>query len=565
MNTQTVSPYTKAASEYVDKFGSTLQNFIISLRDLKLKEASVVTNTPNIPPPTYAFFSWTCYNHDVSASADFYTMAVDEGVTQKDALEAFLKDSSLLVYSSTKGVVSSEIGGNEKKDYKKKNEREKLVDRGDDEKISGKGRDFSEEGRVLSSKGVFEESFIGPKGRDDMEYISRDKDSVKVLIGPLNKDISANIANTEGNVLNIKKDIEVGPKNKEDIIRNKDEKSRDETLKVRTPSDKHLKVRVHSWVDNCIGMNCGNSCPSIPRKIKSTSGVASKPLLSDHLYDIPSMGGGSSVGTGSQKGKGVPLSQYNAEFDSEEDSNEDEKPLFIPIVSSLSHVPSVSVPTVAAILVVAVPTPLVPSVSVPIETSLPVAAATNVDVVTAVPIVAAVPVVAAISVLAGVPVVTVAPTVAVVPVVTAIPTPLVPVTAAALVIPVVNSVISNIAPLVSATAAIVGASLVPTPLVPIAAPLVATAAIVGASSVIPEVNPITSDIPLVIPSDTVVNLTVDTGIKEPLTLTNQPPLAITPEQPIASHSLSPEQPIVSRSLSVHQALALSVYSSMAQL
>lgn len=80
MNTQTVSPYTKAATEYVDKFGLTLQNDIIALRDLKLKEASTSTL---IPPPTYAYFSWTCYNHDVSASADFYTMAVDEGVTQK--------------------------------------------------------------------------------------------------------------------------------------------------------------------------------------------------------------------------------------------------------------------------------------------------------------------------------------------------------------------------------------------------------------------------------------------------------------------------------------------------
>jgi hypothetical protein len=86
MNTQTASPYTKVATEYVDKFGSTLQNYILSLRDLKLKETSTSAKTLS-SPPTYAFFSWTCYNHDVSASADFYTMAVDEGVTQKDALE----------------------------------------------------------------------------------------------------------------------------------------------------------------------------------------------------------------------------------------------------------------------------------------------------------------------------------------------------------------------------------------------------------------------------------------------------------------------------------------------
>ena len=103
MDTQTVPPYGKSATDYVTRFGSTLHNSLVFLRDLKMRESAIKRGVS----ATYAFYSWTCYNHDVSASSEFYTMAVDEGVTQKDALEAFLK-SSLVVYSATKGVVSSE-------------------------------------------------------------------------------------------------------------------------------------------------------------------------------------------------------------------------------------------------------------------------------------------------------------------------------------------------------------------------------------------------------------------------------------------------------------------------
>ena len=103
MDTQTVPPYGKSATDYVTKFGSTIHNSLVYLRDMKLKETA---NTAS-GDYTYAFYSWTCYNHDVSASSDFYTMAVDEGVTQKDALEAFLK-ASIVAYSSTRGVISSD-------------------------------------------------------------------------------------------------------------------------------------------------------------------------------------------------------------------------------------------------------------------------------------------------------------------------------------------------------------------------------------------------------------------------------------------------------------------------
>ena len=103
MDTQTVPPYGKSATDYVSQFGSTIHNNLVFLRDMKLKETAKEASSDSI----YAFYSWTCYNHDVSASSDFYTMAVDEGVTQKDALEAFLK-ASVVAYSSTRGVISSD-------------------------------------------------------------------------------------------------------------------------------------------------------------------------------------------------------------------------------------------------------------------------------------------------------------------------------------------------------------------------------------------------------------------------------------------------------------------------
>lgn len=103
MNTQTVPPYSKSATDYVTRFGSTLHNSLIFLRNLKMRESTIKRGVS----ATYAFYSWTCYNHEVGTSSEFYTMAVDEGVTPKDALEAFLK-SSLVVYSAAKGVAGSE-------------------------------------------------------------------------------------------------------------------------------------------------------------------------------------------------------------------------------------------------------------------------------------------------------------------------------------------------------------------------------------------------------------------------------------------------------------------------
>jgi hypothetical protein len=219
-------------------------------------------------------------------------------------------------------------------------------------------------------------------------------------------------------------------------------------------------------------MNCGNSCPSIPRKREITGSTNRPPLLSDHLYeiyDIPSMGG-TGVGTASKK----LLSQYNAEFDSEEDSNEGERPLMPIALSSISPQ--------AAIIPVSVPVVPASPVSVPV-----VATTVPVSIISASPV--------------SVPVV---PTTVPVPVVPAVLTPIVP-----------------------------------------------------------------TDISMKHVMNEVLESQPSSIESEPLSSLKSEPLSTTESQPLTSIESQPsataETLVVSRSLSVHQALTLSVYSSMAVL
>lgn len=275
MDTQTVPPYGKSATEYVSKFGSTIHNNLVILRDLKLKEVALKGSIDE----TYAFYSWTCYNHDVSASSEFYTMAVDEGVTQKDALEAFLK-ASIVAYSSTKGVISSEsirsgvsvLGA-------------PVV-----QKSKGKKDKTSTENKKMSSLPVIQTAENIPE-------------SDKIALGV----VSNNILKEESSV----------------------------KKKVKRVST------VHSWVDSCTGMNCGTSCPAsspITKPVSSNINAKSRDRLPvTDQFDIPSMGGASTSTMTKEKRSAQMLSQYNAESDSEED-NEDEKPLFIPITAASTAV-----------------------------------------------------------------------------------------------------------------------------------------------------------------------------------------------------------------------------------
>ena len=252
MDTQTAPPYTKSASDYVTKFGSTIHNNLISLRDQKLKESE----SSNGAPAVYAFYSWTCYNHDVSASSEFDTTAVDEGVTQKDALVAFLK-ASLVAYSSTKGVVGSEFaynGGSSNSVGSKasKGKKEKAL-----ASVEGKGK--------LSGP----ETAMENHERVSLEKVMREESSS-----------SSSSSGSSGSIITTKKAV-------------------------------GRQTTVHSWVDSCVDINCGTSCP-IPSP--STAGKGK----GGGGFDIQSMGGAADNAVKKNK----MLSQYNAESDSEEDSDQ---------------------------------------------------------------------------------------------------------------------------------------------------------------------------------------------------------------------------------------------------
>ena len=252
MDTQTAPPYTKSASDYVTKFGSTIHNNLISLRDQKLKESE----SSNGASAVYAFYSWTCYNHDVSASSEFDTTAVDEGVTQKDALVAFLK-ASLVAYSSTKGVVGSESAYNG----------------GSSNSVGSKASKGKKEKALASVEGKGKLS--GPEtAMENHERVSVEK--------VMREESSGSNSGSSGSVIASKKVV------------------------VR-------QTTVHSWVDSCVGINCGTSCP-IPSPSTAGKGKGG----GGGGYDIQSMGGAADNAVKKNK----MLSQYNAESDSEEDSDQ---------------------------------------------------------------------------------------------------------------------------------------------------------------------------------------------------------------------------------------------------
>ena len=291
MDTQTAPPYTKSASDYVTKFGSTIHNNLISLRDQKLKESE----RDNGASAVYAFYSWTCYNHDVSASSEFDTTAVDEGVTQKDALVAFLK-ASLVAYSSTKGVVGSEFAYNG----------------GSSNSVGSK-----------SSKGKKEKALASASAS-----VSASAEGKGKLNGP-----------------------ETAIENHERISQEKAmrEESGSGSSGSTIASKKVVgrQTTVHSWVDSCVGINCGTSCP-----IPSPS-TAGKGGGGGGGYDIQSMGGAADNAVKKNK----MLSQYNAESDSEEDSDQSVGP-FKPAPSpSLALKVSAAVSTGQKIVQKPIPTP----------------------------------------------------------------------------------------------------------------------------------------------------------------------------------------------------------------
>jgi hypothetical protein len=154
-------------------------------------------------------------------------------------------------------VGSSEIGGNDKKDKRKdpKTKEEAGVLGLKDSVLGLKdgrvGPKTKEEAGVLGLKDSvlgLKDSRVGPKTKDQAD-ISTVRDVESVLIGLVYKESAES-----------RKDLEevMGPRNKEEkeVVKSKEEvkevvKSKEEGVQSRVRN--HLKVRVHSWIDNCQG------------------------------------------------------------------------------------------------------------------------------------------------------------------------------------------------------------------------------------------------------------------------------------------------------------------------
>ena len=75
-------PYIGSALDYVNNFGNITQKMLKDLDSLGKKEN--------------AYFSWTCFNHDVSETLGFIAYKVSSGVNQRDALEEYLDSIGFL-------------------------------------------------------------------------------------------------------------------------------------------------------------------------------------------------------------------------------------------------------------------------------------------------------------------------------------------------------------------------------------------------------------------------------------------------------------------------------------
>lgn len=68
-------PFNDGALDYVNNFGKITQKMLKNLENSRINNG---------------YFSWTCYNHDVSESLGFIGYTLSSGVNQRDALEEYL-------------------------------------------------------------------------------------------------------------------------------------------------------------------------------------------------------------------------------------------------------------------------------------------------------------------------------------------------------------------------------------------------------------------------------------------------------------------------------------------
>lgn len=80
-NMGTIPPYSSEIEyEYANEFGKLTKNLLEELVNKKKMG--------------FSYYSWVCFNHDVSESLDFILTSVESGITQKDALKIYLESLS---------------------------------------------------------------------------------------------------------------------------------------------------------------------------------------------------------------------------------------------------------------------------------------------------------------------------------------------------------------------------------------------------------------------------------------------------------------------------------------
>lgn len=109
LNTGTNPPYKDAAlTEYAEMFANETS------QDLKTLATQSQTTTSGLPrtdasSKVNAYFSWACYNHAVSESIAFSTVTTEIGVSQFDALTAWLTTSPFVSVASSDTTDQSRI------------------------------------------------------------------------------------------------------------------------------------------------------------------------------------------------------------------------------------------------------------------------------------------------------------------------------------------------------------------------------------------------------------------------------------------------------------------------
>ena len=99
-NTQQNPPYLGPDHDQVTNYGVSFANQTRALL------TTLVETAQNPQGKTLAVFSWACYNHAVAETISFSTLTTETGVTQQDALKAFLATDPFVVVGAETSKVA---------------------------------------------------------------------------------------------------------------------------------------------------------------------------------------------------------------------------------------------------------------------------------------------------------------------------------------------------------------------------------------------------------------------------------------------------------------------------